>query len=180
MRKLDAKCENRRAPASTRSVVQLSKLPLATQKAYLYSFTFWDFPHLIRCVLEAGLSADVRCASENSTALHVAAEMGSTNSLRALPEGGANHALVDEGARTPLICATRSGQSACVQLLLDAGANANAADFFANTALMLAAMHKHADCARLLLPRSVRAKHHQSDGKKRTARLRGHCQRGVL
>ena len=113
MRALDAKCVNRHASDSTRSVVQLSKLPLADQKKYLCNSAIWDLPHLVRCLLEAGLSADVRCGSLNRTALQVAAQQGSTRALKALLAGGANHALVDERSMRPLLEATQTGHSAC-------------------------------------------------------------------
>jgi ankyrin repeat protein len=156
LRALDAKCEDRNAPDSTRTVVQLSKLPLATQKDYLHNSAYLDLPHLIRCLLKAGLSADVRCGSWNGTALHVelASRRGSTRALKALLAGGANHALIDDESATPLLDAVDCGKSACVHLLLDAGADANAKERFGNTALMLATINKHVDCAQLLLPRS--------------------------
>jgi ankyrin repeat protein len=156
MRALDAKCENRNAPDSTRTVVQLSKLPLATQKSYMNNSAVWDLPHLIRCLLEAGLSADVRCASGNATALQVAAGWGRARALRALLTGGANHALVDDQSITvvPLFDASQSGRSDCVQLLLDAGADANAVSVLGNTPLIIAVAKNHAECVRLLLRRS--------------------------
>ena len=154
MRALDAKCENRHAHDSTRTVVQLSKLSLATKKLYMYSSAFWDLPHLVRCLIEAELSADARVGGRNGTALHVTARNECTRALRALLAGGANHSLVDERTMTPLHDAAYAGQIACLQLLLDAGANASVQDSLGQTPLMYAVMQKRADCARALLPNS--------------------------
>ena len=154
LRALDAKCESRHTHDSTRTVVQLSKLPLAAKKDYMNNSCFWDLPHIVRCLLEAELSADARVDKYNGTALHVAARNGSARALRALLAGGANHALVDERTMTPLHEAAYKGHCSCLQLLLDAGANANVHEFLGNTPLMLTMADDHAECARLLLPGS--------------------------
>ena len=125
MRALDAKCENRHAHASTRTVVQLSKLSLATKKDYLMNSLLWDLPYLVRCLIEAELSPDARVGGRNGTALHVAARNECTRALRALLAGGANHSLVDDRSMTPLHDAAYEGQTTCLQLLVDAGASTN-------------------------------------------------------
>ena len=151
---LDAKCENRHSHASTRSVVQLSKLSLSTKEDYLMNSLLWDLPHLVRCLIEAELSPDARVGEYNGTALHVTARNGRTRALKALLAGGANHSLVDERTMTPLHDTAHAGQIACLQLLLDAGANASVQDSLGQTPLMYAVMQKRADCARALLPNS--------------------------
>ena len=154
MRALDAKCENRHAHDSTRTVAQLSKLPLSTKKDYMYNSLVADLPHLVRCLVEAELSADARVGKCNGAALHVAAQCGSERALRALLAGGANHALVDERFFTPLHDAAYQGHSACLQHLLDAGANVNAVELLGMTPLMYAVVKDHAGCAQALLPSS--------------------------
>ena len=153
MRALDAKCEDRHAHASTRTVVQLSKLPLAVKKAYMNNSCVLDLPHLVRCLIEAELSADARVGTEfNEPALLIAARNGSARALKALLSGGANNALTDERFFTPLHEAAFTGQIACLQLLLNAGAKTTAVEFLGNSPLMLTVAHDHVDCARALLP----------------------------
>ena len=152
MRALDAKCESPSSSDSTRTVVQLGKLPLAARKGYLKSAAEWDLPHLVRCVLQE-LSADTRFGGEyNETALFRCAQYGSPRALKALLNGGANHALVDKLEMTPLSEAAHEGQLDCLRLLLEAGADARVADLLGETPLMIAVVEKKVECARALIP----------------------------
>ena len=152
LRALDAKCESPSSPDSARTAVQLGKLPLATRKSYLYSFLFFDLPHLVRCVLQE-LSADVRLGGvDNDTALCVAAIRGSTRSTQALLAGGANLALADAQGVTALHNASRYGHADIVRLLVAAGADARAADSLGVTPLITAVMTSNVECVRVLLP----------------------------
>ena len=152
MRTLDAKCESPSSSDSTRTVVQLGKLPLSTRKNYLHCAVAWDLPHLVRCLLQE-LSADTRFGGEwNETALSRCAVHGSVRALRTLLKGGANHALADNGGMTPLYKAAHEGRLDCLQILLEAGADARAADTLGHTPLIVAVMRKQVECARALLP----------------------------
>ena len=152
MRALDLKCESPSSSDSTRTVVQLGKLPLATRKAYLNNSIFWDLGNIVRCVLEE-VSADTRLGGKwNGTALGRCAIQGSVRALKVLLKGGANHALADNGGATPLNGAARCGHLECLRVLLEAGADARAADFLGNTPLIIAVMNKRVECARALLP----------------------------
>ena len=148
LRALDAKCESPSSSNSTRTVVQLGKLPLATRKDYLKSAAEWDLPHLVRCVLQE-LSADTRLGGKwNGTALNRCACEGSVRALKVLLKGGANHALADNLGTTPLYWAAREGHLECLRILLEAGADTRAADFLGNTPLICAVINRHVECAR--------------------------------
>ena len=152
LRALDAKCESPSSSDSTRTVVQLGKLPLAARKAYLNNAVIWDLPHLVRCVLQE-LSADTRFGGEwNETALGLCAVQGSVRALKVMLAGGANHALANSRGMTPLNVAACLGHLDCLQVLLEAGADARAADSLGNTPLITAVIYKRGECARALLP----------------------------
>ena len=152
MRALDAKCQSPTSNDSTRTVVQLGKLPLATRKSYLKNAVIDDLANIVRCVLQE-VSADARFGGElNQTAICLAAQRGSSHALRILLEGGANHALVDAFGVTPLAKAARHGHLFCLRLLVDAGADAHASSPLGNTPLMDAIVDKHVECVRCLLP----------------------------
>ena len=152
MRALDAKCESPSSSDSTRTVVQLGKLPLSTRKLYLESAVEWDLPHLVRCLLQE-LSAYTRFGGKwNETALGRCAFEGSVRALRSLLKGGANHALADTGGATPLYWAALKGHLECLRVLLEAGADARAADILGRTPLISAVINKKVECARALLP----------------------------
>ena len=152
LRALDAKCESPSSSDSTRTVVQLGKLPLATRKSYLQNSIILDLPHLVRCVLEE-VSADTRFGGKwNETALSLGANQGSVRALKVLLKAGANHALTDTGGMTPLYWAARYGNLECLRVLLEAGADARAATILARTPLMSAVINKHVECARALVP----------------------------
>ena len=150
MRALDAKCQSPSSNDSTRTVVQLGKLPLADRKKYLHNAAIWDLACVVRCVLQE-VSADVRSGGEyNETALCVAAAHGSERVLRVLLDGGANHALSGSQGIPALSRAARPGHLSCLRFLVDAGADPSASDVLGNTPLIDAVMEKHAECARVL------------------------------
>ena len=153
LRALDAKCESPSSSDSTRTVVQLGKLPLARRMCYLQGAIFLDLPHLVRCLLQEALSVDTRFGDGwNETALNRCAIQGSVRALKALLNGGANHVLEDPVGAQPLYLAARYGHLECLRVLLEAGADANAADTLGNTPLIGAIIHKHVECVRALLP----------------------------
>ena len=65
MRALDAKCQSPSSNDSTRTVVQLGKLPLATRKNYLLNAVIDDLANVVRCVLQE-VSADARLGGANN------------------------------------------------------------------------------------------------------------------
>ena len=152
IRALEAKCESRASADSTRTVVQLSALPLATRKAYLFAFEDLDLSHLIRCVLEADASPDARLEDFRMPVLVRAALHNHARAVKALLAGGANHALKDETGLTALDAAVNTGSLASLRELLAAGANANALDALGCTPLMVAILRKHGALVRELLP----------------------------
>ena len=152
MRALDAKCQSPTSNDSTRTVVQLGKLPLATRKSYLKNAVIDDLANIVRCVLQE-VSADTRFGGENNdTALGLAANEGSSRALKVLLEEGANHALANSQGATALGTAARNGRLSCLRLLLDVGADPRASDWLGSTPLMDAVLGKHVDCARVLAP----------------------------
>ena len=152
IRALEAKCESRAAADSTRTVVQLAALPLSTRKAYLFAFEDLDLSNLIRCALEADVSADARLVEGRTPVLVRAALHNHARALKALLAGGANHALKNDEGFTALVAAVNLGNVDCARLLVAAGASANVQDSVGNTPLMSALHKKNADLVRLLLP----------------------------
>jgi ankyrin repeat protein len=93
--------------------------------------------------------ADVEQATPTGqTALHLAADDGQKEALRALLARRANTAAKDEGGRTPLHMA-KDGATAA--LLVDAGAPLNAVDQQGETPLHSAAQSQHLDVVKILL-----------------------------
>ena len=164
MRALDAKCESPSSSDSTRTVVQLGKLPLARRKEYLYHSIMWDLPHLVRCLLQE-LSADTRLCEDGDTGLTTACFFGSDCALSALLAGGASHALaVTASGLTPLNMAARNDKVSCVQSLIAAGADATLVDGVGNTPLINSVIYRHVECARALLPVSNLLQSSKNDG----------------
>ena len=153
-RALDRQCADPKSTVSKRIVRQLSVAPLAYKTSFMYSTTLMGLGKLVRCALEAGMSADMttKVASGSAPFLAVAAARGTTPALKALLAGGANIELTDKSGSTALAIAASYGNLPCVQLLLDSGADANTQDWLGLTPLMLAVMDNYVDCARALLP----------------------------
>ena len=154
IRALEAKCVSRAAADSARTVVQLSALPLATRKAYLFAFEDLDLSNLVRCALDADVSADARLEAKNQPILVRAAQRNHARSLKALLAGEANVGLKDADGRTALHEAAFEGHLEALTLLLSAGADAKVCDLHGHSPLMLAVVKKHAECVAALLPTS--------------------------
>ena len=150
MRTLDAKCVSLQSAASKHTVAQLSGQTPEYTTAFFLACTYWDLRHLVRCALQAEISADTE--TDGTPMLAVAAQRGSSRALKALIQGGANLELMTSGGSNALLWAARQGQDACVQLLLDAGADANARDCFGNTPLMTSVAYHRRECAQALIP----------------------------
>ena len=155
-RALDMKCADPNSVVSKHTVAQLAAMPLSYKQEFLYTSTFDDLGNLVRCALEAGVSANTTQveALDFISMLGVAAAQGATRALQALLAGGAKKELADKNGLTALAIAAQEGRVSCLQLLLDAGANANAQGRLGHTPLMLAVMDMHVECARALLPAS--------------------------
>ena len=154
MRALDPKCASRNSADSGRTVAQLAEQSVAYTTVFCTNSCIWDLGNLVRCALEAKISADTRTpeAKGGMPMLVVAAQHGSTRALKALLVGGANKELSDKDGTTALAWAARRGLLPCVLLLLEAGANANAQDNLGNTPLMEAVAKRRSECAQALLP----------------------------
>jgi len=68
MRAMDALCRLPTSPASRTTVIKVRALAPASQALCLMNFVLCDLPHLVRCSLEAGVSADTRCDEDDLTA----------------------------------------------------------------------------------------------------------------
>lgn len=97
-----------------------------------------------RCVIDA------RCASDASTALHLAARHGHVNVLRLLLDSGSDALCVDAALRTPLHWVAEAGHGLCVNLLLNAGADPEGRDGKGRTPLSLAEEAQHVGTARMM------------------------------
>jgi len=134
-------------------VVKLRALAPASQVHCIVNNALCDLPHLVRCALEAGVSADTRCYEDDTPVLSFAAQSGSEHALKALLDGRANHALVDKKGWTAAHDSAYEGHTGCLRLLIDAGAQLTAVNDAGYLHLHLAAQEGHAECCSLLLSR---------------------------
>ena len=156
LRAVDRKLSAPDSVFSKSFVAQLASQSLEYKEGFLINSVMRNLVNLVRCALEAQVSADTKTPEEKDSTLLliVAAAIGSTPALKALLAGGASIDLADKSGCTALAAAAGKGQLSCLQLLLDAGANANTQDWLGNTPLMEAVMHTQVECARALLPAS--------------------------
>ena len=124
-RALDAKCANFFSSTSKNTVAQLSVLPPTHKVMYLGEAVAWGLPNLVRCALEAKISANSRGGGINRPVLVQAAFQGSICILKQLLDAGADHSLTDSQGCTALFVAAHKGDLDCLQLLLAAGADAS-------------------------------------------------------
>ena len=149
LRALDARCSDPLSAISKRTVALLSALPLEDKLAYMHNCSVLDLGNVVRLLLLAGVSPD---AGMDSVFLVVAACSGSSRALKALLDGGANHALTDENGVTALYIVARNGHLESLKILLAAGASPHVADSARCTPLMVACLCHHAACVEVLLP----------------------------
>ena len=155
LRALDARCESRHSADCKRTVAQLSSLTPDLRKVYSIVCMQDDLGNLLLCAISAGHDPNDIFHPEVGYALPAivsAAGLGRARALKALLDGGANHAATDSRGATALMMSSRSGHVKCVRLLLDAGADPHAVDTLGSTALMNAVTAKHAECCAALLP----------------------------
>ena len=154
LRALDAKCASHTTAASKNTVAQLAEHPTARRAAYLCNAVLWELPNLVRCALEAKISANSRGTYMNRPVLVAASFDGNARILKLLLDAGADHGLAGSDGGTALNVAASCGRLECVQLLLAAGADAKKAGAFAITPLMSAVMLRRRECVRALIPAS--------------------------
>jgi len=150
-RALDARCRLPASPASRSSVAKLRALSPASQAQCFAGYAQCDLPHLVRCALDAGVSADVRCGEGDTPVLCFAVQSGSERALKALLDARANVALVDKKGWTAAHHAVCGGHAVCLRLLIDAGANRETKALGGATPLLYAAQVGQAECCSLLL-----------------------------
>ena len=155
---LDELCSNRHSDECKRTVANFALLPLETKCAFMYGCAEADAANVACCLLEAGLPPDTLITlsdvSGRAPALLWAAQYGSVRVVRALLDGGADHAVMSAEGAPPLFQAARAGSLECLQLLLAAGADPRQCDVVGNSPLTAACIFGRVDCARALLPLS--------------------------
>ena len=154
MRALDVKCASTSA-ASKNTVAQLCEQPLARKVGYLCSAVLLCLPNIVRCALEAKISANTRSPDAlKQPVLVTAAFKGSAPILKLLLDAGADHGLTDSNGFTALLLAAQEGQLECAQLLLAARADAKKSGPLGLSPLMASIIRRWSECARALLPAS--------------------------
>jgi ankyrin repeat protein len=154
-RALEPRCASPHSADSKRSVAQLSGLSQASVEVFLMKAVMWGLPNLVRCALEAGVSANYRSDCKvDRPVLVEAALRGHVFVLKELLEAGADVSLTDSQGFFALIFAAQRGHMDCIKLLLAAGADANIANAAGDTPLILSVLLKRRDCAEALLPTS--------------------------
>ena len=155
MNALNENCGDPHSPASKRLVVQLSQVYSVNKATYLHNAVLWDHFNIVRCGLEAKISANVRGNFEwRRPALVEAALAGRTRILKLLLEAGADPVLVDTRGVSALDAAAQNGYLDCLEALVAAGADANQSNVLGITPLVTAITHKRSACVRALLPLS--------------------------
>jgi hypothetical protein len=105
--------------------------------------------------VRAAITAGAKLEGEEGTksALHLAAEVGTTEVIEALPRAMIRKVLEESDAtgRTPLMYAAAKGNVDTARALLAMGAKVNARNAFGDTALRVAASDGTPDIAKLLL-----------------------------
>ena len=124
-------------------------------------------PWVIRLLLAA--SADpklciVQPDGVDSSALHLAAEMGYGDAIDIFIERGVELDIEDNNGNTALIRAAGKGHTAVVDTLLGKEAKPDTKNKFGATPLLEAARHGHVAVARLLLAKGVRIDHVEKGG----------------
>jgi uncharacterized protein len=109
----------------------------------------------VKVLLRAGARVDAKETWNGQTALMWAAAAGSTPTMQALIDAGADvHARSNAGT-TPLLFAVRRGDTAAVRALLAAGADVREKRPDDATALLVAVINGHADLVDLLLEKGA-------------------------
>lgn len=101
----------------------------------------------------------------NSTALHVAVDMGNMEIAKFLLDMGAKINARDRNRRTPLMAIDSDATPELVRMLLDHRAKINAFDAAGNTALIIAAEYENAEVLRVLLDAGANIDAQNKEGK---------------
>jgi hypothetical protein len=103
--------------------------------------------------ISSGVDINFVAPSGNCTMLHVVAEEGSEEAVRAMIAAGAdvNRATICEFGSTPLIIAAQGGFEPVAQALIDAGADVNKANKSGVTPMRVAAQNGHEAVIRALI-----------------------------
>jgi ankyrin repeat protein len=120
LHELEPKCADRESPAARRTVRQLREESQHYKVAYLCNCVILGLANLVRCATEAGVSPDLRFASQTPLIVRAVLE-GHTRVVRVLLDAGADCNLVDSRGCTALHAAARGGRLECVRLLLAVG-----------------------------------------------------------
>ena len=122
---------------------------------------------IIRLLLAAGADPELCIAQPNgvdSSALHLAADMGYGDAIDIFIQRGVELDIVDNNGNTALIRAAGNGHTAVVDTLLGKEAKLDAKNIFGATPLLEAARHGHVAVASLLLAKGAGIDHAENEG----------------
>ena len=108
---------------------------------------------------------DTSFHGENSTALHIAADLGRLHTVELLVDYGADINAQDQTGSTPLKMAIEGGHIDISRLLLSHGAHVNAEDAEGYTPLMWAVLYDNRAMVRLLLEKGANVNSQNEEGR---------------
>ena len=158
-------------------LIKIRKKNVVTTKPYYWATRHGNVP-AVRACLESGVDVNEVLAGDNSTALHIAAQLGRAAVAKALIEAGADvnkpaspYTVNASGQRTgvfhnvtPMYIAAERGYTHVVMELIKAGADVNQATSDGATPLFLAAQNGHESCVALLIQAGADVRKARKDG----------------
>ncbi len=121
-------------------------------------------PSVVKSMLAAGISPNVREHASGLSALMIASKQGHLAVMKVLIEAGAAIDATDQNRMTSLLWATKKGHAEAVKLLIANGTDINAVDGSGASALTLAARGGNEAIVRLLIDNDIDLDIQNNDG----------------